>query len=167
MGSWLPGLTGSRRLWALVAAFGACGVMPAAASGPSAPPGAAGIQAITLERGCFGCADAGVIELRRDGVARLTVTGQARMGTQDKTSQGRLTPGEFDRLAALLVAQGFFKLGDIYEDPQTRDGPWFTLGVVGPLPAKQVFSRDGAGPAALKRMADAVDATRSRIRFTP
>jgi hypothetical protein len=157
LGLWL-----ATALWACQAMAGGLGALP-----PAPAPVPSTIHTITLERGCMGCADAGVLVLRRDGLATHTVTGNARQGTADQTVRGHIAKAEFDKLAGLLIAQGFFALGDSYEDPQIRDGVWVTLEVVGQRVQKRVFSREGAGPAALARMASAVETARARIKFNP
>ena len=148
-------------LWACLAlALGGCAAPLAIAQAP-----AAGITGITLERDCFGCPDAFVLVLRRDGTATYTVKGNARQGTQDAVSKGSVRAEDFDKLAQLVMAQGFFTLSDSYEDPQVRDGPWATASVTRGGVAKQVFSRDEAGPSALKAVLAGIEALKARITF--
>lgn len=139
--------------------------MPSSSAAATAPPR---ISRIVLERTCFGCADAGRLVLRSDGSATLTEAGNARQGTVDRVSTGRFAPAEFERLAAAIVASGFFGLDDRYEDPELRDGTSTTLEVerVG-VAAKQVFRREDAGPAALAAIDAAIAGLRGRIRFDP
>ena len=161
---------GPRRAWlalSMAAVLAGCQAMPADGAPRPAAAAPPAIHTITLERGCFGCADAGLLVLRRDGAATHTVAGNARQGIESKTVRGRISAADFNRLADTLVALGFFGLADSYEDPQIRDGAWVTLGVAGSGPDKQVFSREGAGPAALMRMASAVEAAKAQITFAP
>jgi hypothetical protein len=124
------------------------------------------ITAISLERGCFGCPGA-VLALRRDGTATYTVTGNARQGTEDRTSSGKVPLEDFEKLARYVVAQGFFDMQDQYDDPKTRDGPWTTISVARAGRDKQVFRRENAGPATLAAVETAIDALKARIDFVP
>ena len=101
----LPGLPGlpslhgvlpARLVLWMAAALCGCQAMSADAPARVATPAPSLIHTITLERGCFGCADAGLLVLRRDGVATHTMAGNARQGTVDKTVQGRITAGDFN-----------------------------------------------------------------------
>ncbi len=133
--------------------------------------GAAGpdsmVSEITLQRDCFGCATGSMLVLRRDGTATHTVTGKARHGTVDKTATGTVLAKDFDTLARLAVARGFLQLDDQYEDPQVQDGAWTTTSLTQGGNTKQVFSRDGAAPAALKAVEAAIEGLKARIRFAP
>jgi hypothetical protein len=124
------------------------------------------ITAITLERNCFGCAEGQILTLRRDGHALLTLTGNARQGTQDRHLRGPFAMAEFDALAGLATAGRFLALDEAYDDGQTRDGAWSTLTVVRAGIEKRVFCRDGMAPPALQSLLDAVGAAKARIRFT-
>lgn len=132
---------------------------------PAAAADGMAISTITLERDCFGCAAGSLLVLQRDGSARLTVTGKARHGTEDRISTGRLQPGEFDQLARLAETQGFFGLNDSYDQPELQDGAWSTLGITRAGTVKQVFRRGEAGPAVLQALATAVEALQARITF--
>lgn len=125
------------------------------------------ITHIVLERDCFGCATGSVLELQRDGTAQLTVTGKARHRTQDRVSRGVVPAADFDAIARLAVAQGFFAWQDEYADATLQDGAWTTLRITRAEQAKQVFSREGAGPQGLKDLQAAVLALQARIRFQP
>ncbi len=163
----------------IIVALGGCIVLPACASGPSTtrmttpPPagatasGADAIDAITLERDCPGCPTGLRLELRRDGSAVATVTGKARLGTQDQVSRARLAPGDFEALARAVVAAGFFGLAESFEEPGLKDGAWSTLTVTRATAAKQVFRRDEAGPAALKALEASMLALQSGRAFVP
>ena len=133
---------------------------------PGAPPAPA-VTEITLERNCFGCPAGSVLVLKRDGTATYTVTGNARQGTANRTATGRIGREEFDSLARLLVARGFFAMQDEYADPQLRDGEWSSVTAVRGGVEKKVFERNGAGPAGLKAIETAIDALRSRTVLTP
>lgn len=138
-----------------------CGCAPVGA-GP-----APAITEISLERDCAGCATGSTLVLRRDGTAVYTVTGKARLGTEDQVARGRVAAKDFDRLAQLAVAQGFFALDDHYEDGQNQDGAWITTGITRGGQDKRVFRRDVAGPAALLAVEKAIEALRARIQFIP
>ncbi len=172
---------GSRR-WRTLGVLCACFVLPACAARPAdfrmtTPPTttttpaaaseAGAITAITLERDCSGCATGSRVELRRDGGAVVTVTGKARLGTQDQVSRARLTPADFDALARSVTAAGFFGMPATFEEPGLQDGAWANLGVARGAVVKQVFRRDAAGPAALKSLEAAVLALQARLVFVP
>lgn len=133
---------------------------------PAASPVAA-VTEITYERNCFGCPTGSILVLKRDGTATYTVTGNARQGTADRTSTGRIGREEFDSLARLLVARGFFAMQDEYADPQLRDGEWSSVTAVRGGAEKKVFERNGAGPAGLQAIEKAIDALRSRVVLNP
>ena len=126
--------------------------------------GLSAITEITLEQGCFGCA-ASKLVLRRDGHASFTLSGNVRQGTVDQISVGKLRSGEFDKLARLVVSQGFFEFSDIYEDPEIQDGAWTTTGVTRGGGSKQVFRRNDAGPAGLKAIEDTLKACKETTTF--
>ncbi len=133
------------------------------------------ITSISLERNCHGCASGSLLVLHRDGPARYTVTGNARHGTTDQVATGTVSAQDFEALARLVVAQGYFGLQDSYADPQLQDGAWANTRVVrgradltgNNTQDKQVFNRNGAGPAALQTLERGIDALKTRIRFTP
>lgn len=167
---------GSRRRRILGALCG-CIVLPACAASPAeprmpAPPDTAAaeagaITALTLERDCSGCASGSRIELRRDGGVVATVTGKARLGTQTQVSRARMAPADFQDLARAVVAAGFFGMPETFEEPGLQDGAWASLAVARGAAVKQVFRRDGAGPAALKSLEAAVVALQARLVFVP
>lgn len=148
-----------RMLCCLLALLGGC-----APVGAGPPPV---ITEISLERDCAGCPTGSTLVLRRDGTALYTVTGKARLGTEDKVARGKVAAEDFDRLAQLAVSQGFFALEDQYEDGQNQDGGWITTGVTRGGQDKRVFRRDVAGPAALLAVETAIEALRARIQFIP
>lgn len=157
----------SRRILSgLMLAFGSASALVACAQNTAAAP-TAGITTIALERSCFGCAASSLLVLRRDGRASFTETGNARQGTPDKTSAGTVSTDEFERLARLAVANGFFAFNDTYEDPQIRDGAWSTTTITRNGQDKKVFRREDAGPAALTALEAGIDAAKARIRFFP
>jgi len=127
----------------------------------------AAVSTITLESGCPGCAHGLQLTLQRDGSARLTQVGQARMGTRDEQFGGVLAAGEFEALAQQLAGAGFFEMAGSYEDPQTRDGSWWTISVKAGVLQHSVFSRDGAGPLALHSIYAAIERARANIQFKP
>jgi hypothetical protein len=144
-----------------------CSIAPhAEAQGQSGVP-VSTITAISVERGCFGCATGSILVVRRDGTATYTITGNARQGTEDKSSTGRVRVEEFEKLARFLVAQGFFEMKEQYDDPKIRDGAWTTTSVLRGAQDTRVFRRDSAGPAALIAVEKAIDALKARIEFVP
>jgi hypothetical protein len=65
------------------------------------------------------------------------------------------------------VAQGFFDMKDLYDDPTTRDGPWSTTRVTRGGRDTAVFRREHVGPAALTAVETAIDALKAQIEFVP
>lgn len=155
-------------------ALRACGLLwmcwcvaPAAGAHPPDAKAVAAITEISLERDCSGCSTGSLLVLRRDGTATLTLTGKARLGTEDKVSRGTLRAPEFDALAQLALRQDFFALNDEYQDAELQDGSWTATRVLRGGQDKRVFSREGAGPAGLRALTAAIEALKSRIAFTP
>jgi hypothetical protein len=70
-------------------------------------------------------------------------------------------PQDFDALARLLVASGFFTMQDVYQPADVADGAWVLIAATAGPVHKQVFSREGAGPDALRRIEAAIDAARA------
>ena len=132
-----------------------------------AQPAMDDINEISIERDCFGCATATTLVLRRDGTATLNVTGKARHATQNSSSTGSVTRADFDALAKLAAAKGFFQMQDAYEMPDVQDGAWATTRVRGGTRDKQVLRRDAAGPEGLKQIEAAIAALQARIQFVP
>jgi hypothetical protein len=158
--------SGSLTGLALCALCAIGGCMPHVADAQStAAANPSPITEISVERDCFGCATGSVLVLRRDGTATLTITGKARMGTENSVSTGSVRREDFDELARLALTQGFFDLNDSYEDPQMQDGAWSTTRVVRGTQDKRVFRRDDAGPPALRRLEDAIERVKARTRF--
>lgn len=141
-----------------------CAMLPAAGGAFAAEPP---IEAITLERDCFGCASGGRLELWPDGQIRLTVLGHARHGTGDQVSTGRLPAAEFAAMARMLQQQGFFALQDSYDDPELRDGAWTLIKASRAGQDKQVFRRGELGPPALGLIVAALDALRAGADLRP
>jgi hypothetical protein len=123
------------------------------------------ITEISVESNCFGCASGSTLTLHRDGRALLTSTGSARHGTADQQRLGRIAAADFEALARLLLAQGFFALADSYADPALQDGAWATVRATRGGQVKQVFRRGDAAPAALRTIEAALAAAQARIRF--
>ncbi len=132
-------------------------------AGQLTPPSAADISEIRLERDCFGCPSGQVLLLRRDGSALLTHTGKARHRTEDRIEEGALSVSEFDQLAMQAMTQGFFVLDGSYEDADLRDGAWSQLRILHRCGEKTVFSREGAGPAALRALHARIEAVQAHI----
>ena len=155
-----------RCAWAL--AMLACWCMPpwagAQARGAQTPPP---VREISLDRDCGGCDKGLLVVLHRDGRALLTRSGKARLGTAAETAIGTVRSRDFDRIARLAIAQGFFEMQDEYQDPELADGAWTTLRIVRGTQDKRVFRREDAGPASLKALEAAIDELRARIRFVP
>ena len=139
---------------------------PSPSPSPSAASAAHGITQIVAEHYCFGCSTGWTLVLRRDGTATDTITGNPRHGTVDLVKTGSIGAREFDRIAALLVARGFFTMKEEYADPQTADGPWTSVAAVRAGREKKVFDRGQAGPAALRAIEAEIEAVRSRA-FSP
>ncbi len=125
------------------------------------------ITEITLERDCPGCPAGSVLTLRSDGAATYTVTGKSRFGSATKVSKGNVSADDFEKVARLIVERGFFGLDDQYDDSGIRDGAWTTTRVRRDGQDKQVFRRDGSGPAALSDVERAIDAVKDKIEFAP
>lgn len=132
-----------------------------------AQPAMDDITEISIERDCFGCASASVLVLRRDGRATLSTVGKARHGTQDSSASGTLKREDFDALARLVAAKGFFQMQGSYESPDVQDGAWVTTRVLRGTREKQVLRRDAAGPEGLKQLEAAAAALQARIAFVP
>lgn len=145
-----------------VVAEGAAGAGEAPRDGASPP-----IQVITLERDCMTCANSSRLSLHRNGTARLTLIGKARLGGVDRHSRATLARADFEALVAMLEEQGYFALSDSYDDPDTRDGAWVNWQVERGVEVKQVFCRSGLEPAALLRLEAAVKALQARLNFNP
>ena len=140
--------------------------MPVIACASPASPSPDSIAEIGQERDCTGCETGTRVTLRRDGTATMVSTGKARFGTTDRTSQGSLKAGDFQRLAALMVSKGFFGLQDEYRDPTVADGSWVTTTAAGEQ-TKTVVDSNAAGPANLKEIEDAIEAVSGSISWTP
>ncbi len=145
-------------------------VQPATAAQDVKAAAVQDIATISLEKNCFGCTGGSLLVLRRDGTATFTIVGSARSGTPDQVSSGKVRREDFDALAQLAVARGFFGLDDSYDDPDTRDGAWSTTSI-GPgganTPLKRVFRRENAGPQALQAVETAIETVKAQITFTP
>ena len=146
--------------------LGACSpdaAAPSPASSPSPRATTHGITQIVVEHDCFGCATGWSLVLRSDGTATYTVTGSLRHGTVDKVREGSLKVPEFDRLAGLLVARGFFTMKDEYADPQTADGPWTSIAAVRDGREKKVFGRGEAAPEPLRAIETEIEAVKAHL----
>ena len=123
------------------------------------------ISRITIVQDCFGCATGSTLVLQRDGTARHMVTGKARHGTEDRSWLGEVRPQDFEALASLVQAAGFFEMDEGYEDPQVADGAWSTITITRGGQDKQVFRRGQAGPESLTQIEAAAQALKARILF--
>lgn len=160
------------RQW--LAALGAALLLPACAQQPAPVTGTAAparpahdISLITLERSCFGCPGSTRLELRRDGTAVLSTTGNAKLGQADSVARARLPQPAFDELARQLLASGFFEMAASYQEAGLQDGSWATLAAVRGAQQHAVFRREEAGPAALQQLLDAVAAQQALLRLVP
>lgn len=127
---------------------------------------AAVVSVIALERNCFGCAGAGVLELRRDGTATFSVQGNARQGTGSRVARGSVRAQDFDALSRLLVAKGFFSMQDVYQAVGLADGAWTIVAATAGTVHKRVFSREDAGPDGLRAIEAAIDGVHASIVFS-
>jgi hypothetical protein len=144
----------------VLAALAAC---DHAVTGPSADS----VTEIRQERDCTGCESGVTVTLRRDGTARLAYSGKSRFGTSSRTLSGTVARADFERLSALLVARRFFDLKDEYRDPAMADGAWVSTTAAAADRTKTVLDRDGAGPAALREIEEAIEAVRASIAWSP
>jgi hypothetical protein len=140
-----------------------CALPPAGASGAVSRPGpVVAIESIVLERDCMGCRHGLRIELRRDGHAVWSALGKARLRTADRELPGRIDAAAFEALARAVHEAAFFTLADQYDDPTLADGAWSQLTVQrSGSPAKTVWRRESAGPAALRALEGAIEAWRA------
>ena len=158
---------GSAKRLALAAlALVLCGCVMPPAGAQGAAIGVSTIRSITLERNCFGCPHSGTLVLNSDGSALFTQAGNARRGTEDQVSRGRISVQDFEALARLAVARGFFDLKDRYEAEGLQDGAWASLRITRGNTDKTVFRREDAGPESLKTLEAAIDALKDRTPFT-
>jgi hypothetical protein len=125
------------------------------------------ISEIALERRCFGCTDAFEVTFRADGSASRVLFGDARRGIPDRRSKGSIEPRDFERLAALLLAEDFFDLRDSYEDPKLQDGTSLTVSARRGGEHKRVLDRNQAGPAGLKKIETSVAEAAGKIDWIP
>lgn len=159
--------SGWRRLLGLMIVCMWCSTHGACAAHPVTPAANPSMQInqISIEHDCFGCASGSRLVLLRGGSAVLTLTGNARHGTVDKVSVATLPAAEFESVARLLIAQGFFDLDEAYENPDVQDGAWTAVSVQRGTQLKRVFWRNDAGPASLRTIAAAFGALQARSRF--
>lgn len=127
---------------------------------------AATIAEISLNRICFGCPHSTLLTLRRNGEATLIMTGNARSGTTDQTSRGKVSAKDFDEVVRALVANRFFELDAEYNDPQLQDGASSAITATRGGVQKTVNRRNGVGPSGLDAIEHAIDAVRERIVWT-
>lgn len=139
----------------------------ACAQQPATPAPADDVTAITLERGCFGCAGTTLLVLQRDGLATFTTAGSARHGTVGHRQAGHLQPADFQALVRQARAQGIFDLPDRIDDAQQRDGAWRIVRLIQPGRDKEVFWREGVEAPGLAAFTTAIEAVRHRIDFGP
>lgn len=125
------------------------------------------VTLIALERNCFRCPAAGLLELRRDGSAAFSQPDSGRFAGAGRVSRGTVRQQDFLALARLLVAKGFFGMQDVYQAADLADGAWVMVSArAGPMD-KRVFSREDAGPSALRDIEVAIDAVMANIVFQP
>lgn len=146
---------------------GAPGAEPGATAGATPMKASrAAITTITLERSGSGRVAATQLSLHRDGRAVWQTSANQRLGGQDETRAAAVSRGDFDALASLIEREGFFGFEAEYADPTLAGGSWLQVGVERAGVLKQVFSREGAGPAGLHRIVDAIELQRGRLGLT-
>lgn len=120
------------------------------------------ITEMTLSRSqCLGTCPLYKILLRRDGTALYR--GGANVPLVGDYI-GSIDPETFARLARIVQSRGYFKLWDYYTDNLT-DGPTYTVSVVCDGVRKIVSDYDGAGPAELHAVQDAIDNVAGPIQW--
>ncbi|RTL41251.1 MAG: hypothetical protein EKK53_14135 [Burkholderiales bacterium] len=123
---------------------------------------------ISLESDCNGCRVATVIVLRADGQVLWRQVGKARLGTADRTLEGRVGAAEFAAIAGLWRAGRLGDLGETVADPQTADGPWQLLRLEGADgTVQQIFRRGDAGPEALAEVIEAIQQLARKLGLSP
>ncbi len=162
-----PGVHRRVLLWACILCMapfaGACSASGASSPSAQPPPATPTLSpTLSLESDCPGCPLGRRVELYGDGRAVLTATGKARLRTADRVAQGRVPADELRALQQLAQAQGFCALDEIYDDPDTADGPWVMLRLRCGGQLKEVFRREGHGPPALLALERAVQTLLAR-----
>jgi hypothetical protein len=149
-------------------AYGACQSTPQASgtAGPRALSPASPISEVALERRCFGCDSEYKLTFRRDGTATRTSFGNARRGTADRSFKGAVSEADFAAVATLMQSEKFFELSDAYRDPGLADGEWATTSAVLDGRQKAVLNSNRAGPPALQKIEDALDALGKKVAWT-
>ncbi len=123
------------------------------------------VTEIVLERQCFGCEGSYKATLRPDTSATRVFHGNARIRVPERSLAGVVESAEFERLAKLLVAEGFFELADSYRDPQVQDGQWVTTSAIRGGRLKSVVNSNRSGPASLERVEKAIEASIEKIAW--
>jgi hypothetical protein len=119
------------------------------------------ITEVTLERtACFGTCPIYKVTLRSDG----TITYEGREFVQMKGTHKGMVYG-FDRLARLILAQGYFNLKDDYSIPAT-DLPSAITSVVRAGKRKTIADYGGAGPIELWGIEMAIDGMLKNAKLT-
>lgn len=89
------------------------------------------------------------------------------MRVPERTLTGVIESAEFQRLAELLVAEGFFELAESYRDPQLQDGEWVTTSAIRGGRLKSVVNSNRSGPANLEKVEKAIEASIEKITWKP
>src|SRR5213075_584231 len=76
---------------------------------------------------------------------------------------GFVTRATFDALTTMLVRENFFRCADAYYDPELVDGTSVSTSVATDTVTKIAEDSNGAGPANLVRIEQAIEATASAI----
>jgi len=86
-------------------------------------------------------------------------------GDLSQTIKGRIEPEQFDRLAKLMVDNGYLWLSDRYEEPGLMDSPPTFTWIVYSKGKKQVSDQNNKGGPKLKEIEDAIYKTAGEITF--
>lgn len=121
------------------------------------------IDSVEYEHGCFGCKDAQRVEFVR-GRATLTMLGQARFGTHDRSGRAAFTPSEFDALVRRIFDAGFDRWYERYDDG-LQDGEWRSITLRSRGVERRVWQRNEAGPAALLHLAGEIEKLAARLDY--
>ncbi len=105
------------------------------------------------------------VTVARDGTVVEVTEAMARLRTPERRRTGRLAAAEVAGLLAAIEAAGFFALQDSYRDPRLADGVAITVRVVRGGVTKEVLVKNHAGPPALERLLEALDAAAARVAW--
>jgi len=86
-------------------------------------------------------------------------------GDLSGTFKGRIEPEQFDRLATLMIDNGYLQFSDRYEEPGLMDAPPMFTWIIYPKGKKQVSDQANRGGPKLKEIEDAIYKTAKEIAF--